>query len=424
MGPSSRTTRLRAVVLHATPLSTLHSRCNADLASRPFRSTTTKKVFHGRLWFGNHTLLLLSLSLLLLLCPVHLYVHLQAQLRHWISISVPLFPATKRLLRQDHEAFVLLNMAHVIAPPTLASILGDLCTWATDGWLAWACCVTLLLVFLLIAQGIWQAHMVGRNDISPAGKPILVTGAASGFGLALTRLLTARGCFVIAADVNAAELQRQFDNPQFAGKVLVVPCDITSTGDISRLAEEIKKTNKGLFGVINNAGIAPSPNALVEVSDADVVRTININLLGMYRVSKACWPMLDKWASGVEPKPCIVNVTSCAGLAAGPFLGAYSMSKFGAEAFSDSLRREIHSKGVRVAVVEPMFAATNILRALSDPIAEGPFAAKIHQSVDFVNKLKLMTPEFVAETIAFEVFSSNHRRRQIIAFPLDKYVLV
>ncbi len=83
-----------------------------------------------------------------------------------------------------------------------------------------------------------------------------------------------------------------------------------------------------MFGLVNNAGIAIPPMAILDVPEAKLLNIIQINTIGMWRMTKSFFPLLEKKA---VDKACIVNVTSVAGLVAVPFYGAYSMSKFAAE---------------------------------------------------------------------------------------------
>jgi len=93
-------------------------------------------------------------------------------------------------------------------------------------------------------------------------------------------------------------------------------------------------------------------------------RILETNLIGHIATTKALLPLLKK------RKGRIVNISSCAGIIASPFLGAYSCSKFGMEAFSDSLRREMCKWGVSVHVLEPFFTNTPILTTGRGAVAD------------------------------------------------------
>ena len=110
-----------------------------------------------------------------------------------------------------------------------------------------------------------------------------------------------------------------------------------------------------LWAVVNNAGIGyPGPIEWMTVEE--MKRVVNINLWGMVSVCKTFLPLLKK------TKGRIVNVASTSGRLASPVAAAYCISKFGVEAFSDSLRNEMRHFRVTVHVIEPGMFKTNITR--------------------------------------------------------------
>ncbi|KAH0629135.1 hypothetical protein JD844_010976 [Phrynosoma platyrhinos] len=115
----------------------------------------------------------------------------------------------------------------------------------------------------------------------------------------------------------------------------------------------------GLWGLVNNAGIACpiAPNEWL--SKAEFARILEVNLLGAVDVTLHLLPLVRK-AQGR-----VVNVSSMAGRLAYSG-GGYSLSKFALEAFSDSLRRELHPFGVKVSIIEPATFNTGISAPLPD----------------------------------------------------------
>ena len=112
----------------------------------------------------------------------------------------------------------------------------------------------------------------------------------------------------------------------------------------------------GLWAVVNNAGIGyPAPTEWVTVEE--MKRTVDVNLWGTVSVTKAFLPLLKR------TKGRIVNVGSIAGRLAIMHAAAYSISKFGVEAFSDALRNEMKHFGVTVHIIEPGRFKTNITSA-------------------------------------------------------------
>ncbi len=161
-------------------------------------------------------------------------------------------------------------------------------------------------------------------------KYILVTGAASGLGLAITEYLSAKGDYVLASDVNREALSK------LNGKenISTIFLDVTDKESIQKAILEIKKITDGLDGLVNNAGLFFG-GPLVEIAEEKVEKIISVNVTGVFKVTKELFPLL------LKKKGRIVNMGSEAGRLAFPLNGPYSMTKFALEAFSDSLRREL-----------------------------------------------------------------------------------
>jgi NAD(P)-dependent dehydrogenase (short-subunit alcohol dehydrogenase family) len=172
---------------------------------------------------------------------------------------------------------------------------------------------------------------------------VLVTGASSGIGAAIARELAVRG-FNVFGTVRSAE-----DEATLAARdVVPIRMDVTDARSIAAARAEVQHALSGepLAGVVNNAGI-PVAGPLELLPLADLRRVLEVNLIGAVAVIQAFLPLL-KAARGR-----IVNISSLAGRAALPFMGPYAASKFGLEAASDSLRRELAPFGVGVVVIEP-----------------------------------------------------------------------
>jgi len=184
-------------------------------------------------------------------------------------------------------------------------------------------------------------------------KTVLITGAASGIGLAIAEYLAQKGDKVIATDKNKEALAILNGKPN----IITFYLDVTDSKSISIVKDKISEIPQGLDGLVNNAGIFVG-GPLVEMSEKDVEEIIDVNVLGVFRVSKILFPLL------LENKGRIINVGSEAGRISFPLNGPYSMSKYALEAFSDSLRRELMFLGVKVihlqvgAVNTPMLERT------------------------------------------------------------------
>jgi len=180
-----------------------------------------------------------------------------------------------------------------------------------------------------------------RNPISfPAAKQmgaVVITGAASGIGAAITEQLTGLDVRVFGLDLNRP--------PERRG-VTAVACDVTDQPSISRAVGLVTEAGVPIRGLVNCAGVVGG-GPLVECTDEEILQTIDVNAMGMLRVIRALFHVLLR-SSGM-----IVNVTSLSGLFPFPFAGPYVMSKHAAESMSVSLRRELAPLGIQVATILP-----------------------------------------------------------------------
>src|ERR687896_2441470 len=192
----------------------------------------------------------------------------------------------------------------------------------------------------------------------PAGT-VLVTGASSGIGGATVLHLRELGFDAVAA------VRKDEDAERLAGRgVRAVKLEVTDVDSIAAARDELGEGP--LAGLVNNAGIAVA--APLEFLPLDQLRRqLEVNLIGQLAVTQAFLPALRAGRGR------IVNVSSIGGRVALPLVGAYNASKFGLEAVSDSLRRELLPQGVDVIVIEPGGVKTPIWKKgneLAGEIAE------------------------------------------------------
>lgn len=175
-------------------------------------------------------------------------------------------------------------------------------------------------------------------------KAVLVTGASSGIGREITERLAAEGHFVYAGARKAKDIEAlsAMDN------VMGVRLDVTIQDEIDAAVELIENEGRGLWGIINNAGVYVG-GPLLEMSEADLDFQLDVNVYGPYRVNKAFADMI------IESGGRFNVISSIAGVLSGPGSGAYSMSKHAMEAYTDSLATEMGmlGDGVHVSAIEP-----------------------------------------------------------------------
>ncbi|XP_006165691.1 17-beta-hydroxysteroid dehydrogenase type 6 [Tupaia chinensis] len=184
-------------------------------------------------------------------------------------------------------------------------------------------------------------------------KYVFITGCDSGFGNLLARQLDMRGLRVLAAcltEKGAEQLRRQTSD-----RLETVTLDVTKTESIVAAAQWVKELvgDRGLWGLVNNAGISYPLCCSEWQKIDDSVNILNVNLIGLVQVTLNMLPLVRK-AQGR-----IVNVASILGRV-GFFGGLYSSSKYGVEAFSDVLRRELHHFRVKVSIIEPGYFKTGM----------------------------------------------------------------
>lgn len=175
-----------------------------------------------------------------------------------------------------------------------------------------------------------------------AQKAVLVTGASSGSGRVIAETLAARGYYVYAT----ARKQADLDALNAIENVHAIRLDVTVQAEIDAAVEMVRKNGKGLYGLVNNAGVA-TMGPLIEIADSEMEFVFDVNVYGPYRVTKAFAPLI------IESQGRITTTGSISGILSGPFYGPYSMSKHAMEAFTDSLAAEMEKFDVKVSIIEP-----------------------------------------------------------------------
>jgi NAD(P)-dependent dehydrogenase (short-subunit alcohol dehydrogenase family) len=183
-------------------------------------------------------------------------------------------------------------------------------------------------------------------------RSIVVTGASTGIGWGITKVLLANG-FQVFGSVRREEDARRL-REQFGTGFVPTLMEITDEAAVRRAAEEVSERLAGttLFGLVNNAGIAVPGPLLYQPLD-QFRRQLEVNVTGQLVVTQAFAPLLgtDPNRSGDPGR--IVNITSTSGKIGSPFLGAYTASKHALEGLSESLRRELTPFGIKTVIVAP-----------------------------------------------------------------------
>ena len=214
----------------------------------------------------------------------------------------------------------------------------------------------------------------------------VVTGAASGIGLALAERFAAEGMKVVMADIEAAPLAAAAEGLRRQGAaVLATRVDVSSPDDVERLARETYEAFGAAHVLCNNAGVAVI-GGVHEHTLADWQWVVNVNLWGVIHGVRAFLPRM--LAGGDEGH--IVNTASMAGLTTAPFMSVYDVTKHGVVALSEAMYKEAQVTGspIGVSVVCPGLIDTNIMRssrnrpeALAEHGKAGPMAQAFGQGL-------------------------------------------
>ena len=186
-------------------------------------------------------------------------------------------------------------------------------------------------------------------------KVTLITGCSSGFGL-LTAVEMARAGFRVVATVRNLERRGPLAAAAKAAGVEldVRRLDVTEFDSLAGFVEQLLLDHGRLDVLVNNAGFSVSGFA-EDMLLAEIRRQFETNFFGHVAMTKAVLPVMRKQHSGH-----IIMISSISGLVAQPVISSYSASKHALEGWSEALRLETHSLGIRVVLVEPGAYATDI----------------------------------------------------------------
>ncbi|MCV9885448.1 3-ketoacyl-ACP reductase [Metabacillus halosaccharovorans] len=209
------------------------------------------------------------------------------------------------------------------------------------------------------------------------GKVALVTGAGKGIGRATAIALAHEGVNVgllARTEQDLVEVAKEIE--ALGVKAAYATADVSSIEEVNAAVEQLKTSLGSVDILINNAGIGKFGKFL-ELEPEEWKKIIDINLIGVYYVTRAVLPQLiDK--NGGD----IINISSTAGQKGAPVTSAYSASKFGLLGLTESLALEVRKHNIRVTALTPSTVATEL--AYKENLTDG-------------NPEKVMQPEDLAE---------------------------
>lgn len=225
----------------------------------------------------------------------------------------------------------------------------------------------------------------------------VITGAASGIGLALTQACIQRGMHVVMADNAVSALCDKVEQLSLGTQtdVLGVVCDVSKPESMKHLAKQTLERFNRIDWLFNNAGISGHFAPVWELTNEHIRKVMDVNLFGVINGIQAFLPAMFKQ----EHRSHIINMASFYGLCSGSQMAAYAMSKHAIVALSESVYFDLKrlEKLVSVSVVCPSFANTQLL-VNSAPLHTDKFHAMLS---DLISRSR--PPEDIAEHILREV---------------------
>ena len=242
-------------------------------------------------------------------------------------------------------------------------------------------------------------------------KAVLVTGASTGIGRHVTEAMAADGYFVYAG----ARKQKDLDALNAIPNVQAIRLDVTVQEDIDAAVEIVRKGGRGLYGLVNNAGVgAGSP--LIELDEAQTRWLFDVNIFGVIKITKAFAPFI------IESKGRITTIGSIAGVLSWVGGADYTMSKHAIEAFADVLEKEMERFDVKVSVIQPGNYNSDISKSARGRRGEMTEAQKQSPYADFYSgrlestgdRSQYKDPGEVSAAIMHALFDANPKHRYMV----------
>lgn len=219
-------------------------------------------------------------------------------------------------------------------------------------------------------------------------KVAIITGAASGIGLATAHVFAAEGARVVLADIDAGRTETAGAAvAQAGGETLAVRVDVTDRESVDAMVAATLARFGRIDCLVNNAGITKD-SRLVKMTEQQFDSVMSVNLKGVFHCTQAVVPTMLEQESGV-----ILIASSVVGLYGNFGQTNYAATKAGVIGFAKTWGRELGPKGIRTVAVCPGFVATPILETIPPAVMQ--------KMVDKVPMGRLGQPEEIARVYAF-----------------------
>jgi len=258
-------------------------------------------------------------------------------------------------------------------------------------------------------------------------KHIVVTGVSTGIGRACVEKLVKEGFHVFGS------VRKRGDSsplPEtFRDSFTELQFDVTDADAIAVAADAVAQRvgKQGLYGLVNNAGIAVD-GPLMHLPIDQLRLQFEVNVCGVLAVTQAFLPLLGAQRNAPFPPGRIVNISSISGRVAFPLMGAYAASKHALEAMSDALRRELVIYGIDVILIEPASVQTPMFEKAGSvsPYGHTDYGAYHQRVLDGVtNVLRTARPvEVVADAVYRSLTARTPRTRYVLAGRRLKWLIM
>lgn len=236
--------------------------------------------------------------------------------------------------------------------------------------------------------------------INLKNKNALITGAGKGIGKAVAIALAKEGVNIILIARTQADIDEVAQEINtYDVKTLALTADVADINSVNLAIEKAIASFQTIDILINNAGIAAFGKFL-ELEPSEWERIIQVNLMGVYYVTRAILPNMIERQTGD-----IINISSTAGLNGNALTSAYSASKFALLGLTDSLMQEMRKHNIRVTALTPSTVATDMAKELN--LTDGN-PEKVMQAEDIaellIAQLKLNRRVFIKNS---SIWSTN-----------------
>jgi 3-oxoacyl-[acyl-carrier protein] reductase len=219
-----------------------------------------------------------------------------------------------------------------------------------------------------------------------SGRTAIVTGGSKGMGRAVTERLRDAGAQVWVWDQSPSSIE----GASFA------QVDITDADQIAAALASVLAVSTQIDILVNNAGFTGGSSTVEEFDPAQWRRVIDVNLTGVFEVSRQIVPVMRRSGWGR-----IVNMASLAGKEGTPFLSAYSAAKAGVIAFTKSLAKELADTSIRVNSIAPAAIDTDLIQQVAPEVLEAMIAKSPMKRLGTVDEVADLTLWLCSEACSF-----------------------